>query len=306
MRCLIAALPLIFAAGAAGAQLPQSSLAVNHNGKWRTWWTSTSAPSVWNGPSPVLASAIRWTPVRAGVDYSEIRLAGTGEAWRTRVILVRIDPRAVTPQLVELTRDAGTLGGWSIDSASSSSVVAVNAGQFSGGTPWGWLVRNEVEERQPGIGPLSMIVVQEQGSSLRLLSIDSVAPVRSRGKVVSAFQSYPTLLEQGGVVPPALQGENDGVDIEHRDSRLAIGELRDGRIIIALTRFEALGGALSELPFGPTIPEMSALMGALGCTKAVALDGGISGQLMVRLRSGAVSWRGLRRVPLGLAFVPKQ
>jgi hypothetical protein len=50
---------------------------------------------------------------------------------------------------------------------------------------------------------------------------------------------------------------------------------------------------------------MSALMGALGCTKAVALDGGISGQMMVKLRSGPLSWRGLRRVPLGLVFVSK-
>jgi exopolysaccharide biosynthesis protein len=150
-----------------------------------------------------------------------------------------------------------------------------------------------------------MVVVEEQGGGLRLLGVDSVAVVRSRGKVISAFQSYPTLLESGGAVPLALQKEDGGVDVDHRDSRLAIGELRDGRIIIALTRFEALGGALSELPFGPTIPEMSALMGALGCTKAVALDGGISGQMMVKLRSGPLSWRGLRRVPLGLVFVSK-
>ena len=240
--------------------------------------------------------------MRTGVDYSEIHLAGSGEAWRTRAILVRIDPRVITPQLITITRDAGTLGGWSIDSASSSAVVALNAGQFKAGTPWGWLVRNGVEESQPGTGPLSMAVVEEQGRGLRLLSIDSVAAIRSRGKVISAFQSYPTLLESGGLVPLALQKADGGVDIEHRDSRLAIGELRDGRIIIVLTRFEALGGALSELPFGPTIPEMSALMGALGCTKAVALDGGISGQMMVRLSNGTKSWKGLRRVPLGLVF----
>ena len=71
-----------------------------------------------------------------------------------------------------------------------------------------------------------------------------------------------------------------------------------------LTRFEGLRGMLSELPFGPTIPELAALMGALGCTKAVALDGGISGQLMVRSADRTRSWKGLRRVPLGLVFFP--
>ncbi|MGZ7080654.1 MAG: phosphodiester glycosidase family protein, partial [Thermoanaerobaculia bacterium] len=148
--------------------------------------------------------------------------------------------------------------------------------------------------------------VQEQGGRLRLISADSIAIIKSRGRVVSAFQSYPTLLEQGGIVPRPLRKENSGVDLGHRDSRLAIGELRDGHIILALTRFEALGGALSELPFGPTIPEMSALMGALGCTKAVALDGGISGQMLVRRRKNVYSWKGFRRVPLGLVFLSTQ
>jgi exopolysaccharide biosynthesis protein len=231
-------------------------------------------------------------------------LAGTGEAWRIRVILVRFDPRSVTPELVEQTRDAGTLGGWAVDSARAPAVAAVNAGQFSGGTPWGWLVRKGKEERAPGFGPLSMAVIEEEGGQLRLLGNDSMAVVRAGREVALAFQSYPTLLESGGVVPTALQTANSGVDLAHRDSRLAIGELRDGRIILALTRFEALGGALSQLPFGPTIPEMSALMGALGCTKAVALDGGISGQMMIRSERKATKWTAYRRVPLGLVLFP--
>lgn len=302
MRCAAAALPLVFAAALAGAQLPRSSLAIENNGEWRAWWNYSSAPTVWNAPSPTLTAAVRWKPVRAGIDYAEIRLAGTGEAWRIRVILVRIDPQSVTPQLVVRTRDAGTLGGWAVDSARYSAVVAVNAGQFSGGTPWGWLVRNGVEAHAPGFGPLSMAVVEEEGGTLRLVSDDSIPIIRTTRKIALAFQSYPTLLEPGGVVPRALQTEGSGVDLAHRDSRLAIGELRDGRIILALTRFEALGGALSQLPFGPTVPEMSALMGALGCTKAVALDGGISGQLMIRSARQTLAWKAYRRVPLGLVF----
>jgi uncharacterized protein YigE (DUF2233 family) len=42
-------------------------------------------------------------------------------------------------------------------------------------------------------------------------------------------------------------------------------------------------------------------MGALGCRQALLLDGGISGQLMVRDGDGAArTWPGTRSVPLGL------
>jgi hypothetical protein len=78
--------------------------------------------------------------------------------------------------------------------------------------------------------------------------------------------------------------------------------LRDGRVLLALTRFDLLGGVLSELPFGPTVPEMSAIMGALGCAQAMLLDGGISGQLRV---AGAGVWEGYRRVPVGMFVHPR-
>jgi exopolysaccharide biosynthesis protein len=123
--------------------------------------------------------------------------------------------------------------------------------------------------------------------------------------VSEAFQSYPALLAGDGAIPLPLTDSGQGVDLAHRDSRLAIGETRDGRILIVLTRFEGLGGALDALPFGLTVPETAALMGALGCRQAVMLDGGLSGQLLVRSAPGAQprAWRGLRRVALGLVAV---
>jgi hypothetical protein len=50
---------------------------------------------------------------------------------------------------------------------------------------------------------------------------------------------------------------------------------------------------------------MAALMGALGCHRAMLLDGGISSQLRLRLSDGETrTWRGIRRVPLGLVVLP--
>jgi len=57
---------------------------------------------------------------------------------------------------------------------------------------------------------------------------------------------------------------------------------------------------------GLTVPEMAALMGALGCRRAVSLDGGISGQLAVREAGGELrKWTAWRLVPLGLLVLPQ-
>jgi hypothetical protein len=54
------------------------------------------------------------------------------------------------------------------------------------------------------------------------------------------------------------------------------------------------------------VPEMAAVMGALGCAQAVLLDGGLSAQLLVRDPAGAArAWPGTRRVPLGLVALPR-
>jgi hypothetical protein len=162
--------------------------------------------------------------------------------------------------------------------------------------------------------------------------------------VTEAFQSYPALLDHGqlpamltpGVSrggPEAEEAEEAGVagrsdghgaalnpahaasapsapsaspalNLAHRDARLALGVDANGHLIVALTRFDALGPALGSIPFGLTIPETALLMRALGAQDAVALDGGISAQLLVRDASGeAHRWPGLRAVPLALSAV---
>jgi hypothetical protein len=291
-------------AGAVLCLMPSSSLRVETAAGWKTWWKSDAAPAKWDSSSPILASALRWRPVHTGVDRAELRLSGDGEAWRIRVVLVRFDPNRVRPELVRSTRDAGTLGAWSVDSLPAAAIVGVNAGQFASGHPWGWLVRNGIEEQAPGHGPLSMAMIVDSSSRVRLVEVDSIP--RVRGHVRDGFQSYPTLLERDGEVPMMLRRGGGMIDLDHRDSRVALCQLRDGRVVIALTRFEGLGGVLSQLPFGLTVPEMSALTGALGCSKAVSLDGGMSGQLVVRGDDGVRKWPGLRRVPLAMVLHSRQ
>ena len=301
-----AATPLPPTPSSAPPSLPPSALSVWTGREWREWWRSGDAPERWSGPDGRVADAIEWRRARDGVEWGELRLAGSGEARRLRAVVVRIDPRRVRLRLDTAFTRRGERAAWNVEEARSDAIVAVNVGQFIRTLPWGWVVLDGREYLPPGRGPLSTAVAVDTSGAVRWIGPGALANPENRRGVVAAFQSYPTLLTEGGEVPAALQAPGRGVDVEHRDARLGIGMLADGRLLLVLTRFDALGESLGSLPFGPTIPEFAALMGALGARQAVALDGGISGQMLVRDDAGKTHlWRGMRRVPMALVVSPR-
>jgi hypothetical protein len=285
-----------------------SSLAVRLAGEWRPWWRSDSAPARWSEPLDLVARSVEWRAVAEGVELGELRLSGSGEAWRVRAILVRLDPRLVRFQLDSAFEDGILRAAWTIDRVPAEALAAFNAGQFTGSMPWGWVVLRGREFLPPGHGPLSTAVTIDTAGVLHWSPPDSIPSLRYAREISAAFQSYPTLLEGDGDVPLALRPDSHiaGVSLDHGDSRLAIGSLRDGRVLVALTRFDGLDGFLDAIPLGLTTPQTAALMGALGCSRAVMLDGGISSQLLVRDSAGGVQrWPGIRRVPLGLVVLAR-
>ncbi len=307
VHAVAAAACILGVAGAlAAGGLPPSSLAVLGHGRWVGWWDSTRAPAAWPAPDPTVAAAVAWRPAAAGMEWGELEISGTGEAWRLRVIVVRFDPARLRLELVTANREGGTLADWSLDRLPPDAVLGVNAGQFTGGVTWGWLVVNGVVEQPPAPGALSAAFRVAPDGGVRFVPVAAIPPA-GNGGAAAAFQSYPVLLRGDGEVPGQLAAPGSGVDLEHRDARLALGELRDGRLLLALTRFDAGGAALGSLPFGPTVPEMAAIAGALGCRAAVMLDGGISAQLAVREPDGELrTWRGWRKVPLALVAYPRR
>ena len=262
----------------------------------------SSAMSPSPGESQASAPKIVWRAAAPGVELGELVLPASG-SWRTRVIVARLDPSRITLGVAVARRDDGR-GAWSVDSAPRHALLAVNAGQFGTYEPWGWLVRDGTELQSPGTGPLSAAFVVMADGSAALAPADSVRVVRARGGVRQAIQSYPLLLYKGAM-PAQLEAPGRGVDLEHRDSRLALGMRRDGRIVIALTRFDSFGETLGPVPVGPTVPEMASLMRDLECDDAMLLDGGISAQLLARDADKTRTWRGLRRVPVALLALPR-
>ena len=280
----------------ASSSRPADALAVRDAGGWVTWWRRDAAPSRWTGRTP-LASRVSWRPGSNGVEWGELQLRGASEAWRTRLVILRVDPRRVSLALAPAFTENRQ---WTVGDAGDDAAFALVAGQFRESLPWGWVVTGGRQLLAPVYAPLAGAVVVDAGGTVRVVSPDSVEAERARGNAREAFQSYPMLLENGAVPAPLVEA-GKGVDLEHRDGRLALGTLPDGRVIIALTRFDALGETLGRVPFGLTSPEMAAVMGALGCRQALLLDGGISGQLLVRDAAGTPRvWPGTRRVPLGL------
>jgi hypothetical protein len=292
-------LSLLLAAGfePAGAAARDASLAVWTHGAWRTWWHAEGAPAEWSSPDSAVMGALAWTPVRAGLEWTTARLACAAPAWRSKLIVFRLDPRllAITLQM-DMTRDMRPA--WTLDHAPGDAILAVNAGQFVGGMPWGWVVRDGQQILKPGPGPLASAIAIDQTGRVRWAHGDSLLEPQG---AVTAFQSFPTLLANGEI-PTPLRRSGLGVSHTHRDARLALGETRDGRLLLVLTRFDAMGEITGALPLGPTTPEMAAIMGALGARDAMMLDGGISAQLLLRVpgRKSPYRWPGMRKVPLAL------
>jgi hypothetical protein len=299
-----------------GAQ--QAPLAVaESNGHWRGLWRPDSSPPTrWAAADSSLIASLLWKPGRNGISFAEMPIRGDGEAWRTRAIIARIDPRQVRFALDTSFRYSKDMNGavmrgsqWRTQDATTRAILSVNAGQFYptilGTLPWGWVVLNGREWRAPGVGPLSSVVIFDSTGGVQLTSPSTrSAQQRMRG-VAWAFQSFPTLLDGDGEVPEALKIRGS-IDLTHRDARVAIGVTRDGSLVIVMTRFDLFGPTLGAVPFGLTTPEMSALMGALGCARAVMLDGGISAQMQLRDARGATQqWLGWRRVPMGLLVLPR-
>ena len=146
----------LIAGGAAGATAfrtgsGEATLAVGETGGWVTWWRGRAVPHRWDGEAP-LGDQVAWRPGAAGVEWGELRLRGTSEAWRTRVIVVRLDPSKVDLSLAT----AFTVNeSWTVSDADSGAVLALDAGQFRHQLPWGWVVSQGREVLAPEYAPLA-------------------------------------------------------------------------------------------------------------------------------------------------------
>jgi hypothetical protein len=272
--------------------LPPSRLELIEGNSRTTFWRSDSAPAHWSAAP--LASHVRWQRAADGVETGELLISGTGEAWRTRVVLVRLDVKRLSFSLDTASTHRGSPA-WNVSRTPKDAVFAMNAGQFRTILPWGQVILNGREWLPAEHGPLAMTFVVDSAGVTHWVFDGDAMPAR----VAWAFQSYPVIL-RGGDVPAAVRAVGAGIDVAHRDARLALSRTAGGSLLVALTRFDGLGKALNTVPLGLTVPEMAAVAGALGAQDAVLLDGGISAQLVAGHGVRRVQLNGWRDVPIAL------
>lgn len=286
---------------AAAACARPSDLAVEEaDGRWSSW----SWPERTPGGAP-LAQRIRWQAEASGVASGRLAVAKGGIDLAVDLIVIRIAPDSVRFALAwDRDPDSGAPA-WDLERTPPGAVVSLNAGMFLGTAPWGWVVVDGAERLVPGPGPLSSALAVDRAGRLHWNDGDDLTSLRGRPDLELAFQSYPTLLTAGGVLPPELLG-GSAIDRRHRDIRLALGLDAEGRLLVVLTRCRLPLPGAERLPLGLTIPEMARVMGALGARRAVSLDGGLSAQLLLRDGAGRTHrWSGLRKVPLALIVYPR-
>ncbi len=249
---------------------------------------------------------------------STVAIAAPRLSWRGDVVRwaewrVRLGPRAVPVRVIvarmpsarvrftlEIARRGDEALPWSLDEAPPDALVAVNTGQFTDEGPWGWVVHKQRELQPPGVGALAGAFVVDSLGATALLTAAELDGWRVPLRALEAVQSYPMLLMGSARPPRAMCDAKGGLDLTHRDTRLAIGLTRDADVLLVLTRYEVPGGGATRFPIGPTTPEMAEIMRRLGADRALMLDGGLSAQMLVRSAADSARWPGLRNVPLAL------
>src|SRR4029079_11496221 len=92
-----------------------------------------------------LALGVTWHAMSPGVRLREEPFAASGALANVHAIVVHVDPQRHRVRLDLARSQEGRRAAWVVDSMPPDAVVAFNAGQFTGGFPWGWLVRDNVE-----------------------------------------------------------------------------------------------------------------------------------------------------------------
>ena len=160
-----------------GRPRPTDALAVRDGHEWVTWWQPDGAPTRWDGEAP-LAERVAWRSGENGLEWGELQLSGASEAWRTRVVVVRLDPRRIALSLAPAFTDDR---GWTVREVDSSAALALDAGQFRGSSPWGWVMTGGNELLSPQLAPLAGAVVVDATGRVRVVAPDSVEAERRAG-----------------------------------------------------------------------------------------------------------------------------
>jgi uncharacterized protein YigE (DUF2233 family) len=210
-------------------------------------------PTPTSAPTPV--SGDGWETVRPGIEQRTARVPGQGP-FGAQAMIVRVDPALATFQVAYQPGDPLSLSEWR--TALPGAAVIVNGGFFDEfSRALGLVVSEGQAYGQSFSGFGGMFQVTGAGPRVRSL----VSEPYLGEPLWHAVQSFPMLIEAGGVLAP----RGDGFDVPAR--RTIIAQDGAGRILLIVT-------PLSEVSFSAAQDWL--LSADLDVRIALALDGGRS------------------------------
>lgn len=240
-------------------------------------------PTPTSAPTPV--SGDGWETVRPGIEQRTARVPGQGP-FGAQAMIVRVDPALATFQVAYRPGDPLSLSEWR--AALPGAAVIVNGGFFDEfSRALGLVVSEGQAYGQSFSGFGGMFQVTEAGPRVRSL----VSEPYLGEPLWHAVQSFPMLIEAGGVLAP----RGDGFDVPAR--RTIIAQDGAGRILLIVT-------PLSEVSFSAAQDWL--LSADLDVRIALALDGGRStGLALDHVESPDDLYPAFDRLPSVIAVFPR-
>jgi len=220
-----------------------------------------------------------WRAVAPGVERRDVRLK-FGRSFDVTAVAVRLDPALVRFEVHYSPGAPYSLNEWQ---TMLQPVVVVNGGFFDeSDRVLGLLVNSQGAFGQSFSGFGGMFQVAAGGVRVRSL----VSEPYQGEPLQQAIQSFPMLIETGGVLAP----QGDGFEVPSR--RSVVGQDRAGRIILIVVPLGMI--SLADLQHG-------LLNSDLDLAIAVALDGGRSTGLAIAAGAYRETYPALDQLPSVIA-----
>lgn len=235
------------------------------------------------------ASAVpyAWRPLADGLAYASFSFAEKKGDLETTIHAFRVDPARYRLGVVTAKKEQE--GATAEEMARRErALVVINGGFFTPEHTTIGLVIKDGKILSPlhGTSWWSIFAIADDSPAI-------FAPKGFAGRagVRMALQAGPRLAVDGRI--PSLK--------ENVASRSAVGVARDGQIVIAIT--QGSGVSFKEMARRMSLDPSR---GGLGCSNAMALDGGSSSQLYAKVKKFELRLPNLSRVTNGLAVFEKK
>ncbi|MSP55474.1 MAG: phosphodiester glycosidase family protein [Myxococcales bacterium] len=230
----------------------------------------------------------RWTPIAAGVEAADLKLARPPHPLTLTLALTRFDPAQWRLRVVGFPDWAERPVSDFADEFGLS--FAVNASFFSSEGPIGLVVQDGVVRHRQASRKASHFLIDTPGGPVRIKN-QKLAHI---GSPYAGFQGFPAIMT-GGKLYDYVRSGGRGFDVVTVDRRTAACVDQEGLLLVLVT---------DSITNGLSFAELGVVLGGLGCRDAMGFDGGSSTALELRIAGHERAIWGYKPVQVVLGAEP--